>query len=119
MDSILNSIKKLLGIQEEYEHFDQDIIMHINSVFITLSQIGAGPPEGFSISDNTAVWNDFISDDSIVETIKIYMYLKVRLIFDPPSSSSVMESINRTISELEWRIYTSVDPSDDGKEQDG
>ena len=104
MDSILTSIKKLLGITEEYDHFDQDIIMHINSVFMILQQIGIGPEEGFSISNKDAVWSDYISDSNKVEAVKSYVFLKVRMLFDPPASSVVMESMNRMTSELEWRL---------------
>ena len=109
MESILTSIKKLLGIDEEYEHFDSDIIMHINSVFMILNQLGVGPTEGFSIKDKTATWEDFVTDLTKVEAIKSYVYLKVKLLFEPPLSSSVMESINRTISELEWRINVAAE----------
>ena len=109
MESILTSIKKLLGIDEEYEHFDSDIIMHVNSVFMILNQLGVGPTEGFSIKDKTATWEDFVTDLTKVEAIKSYVYLKVKLLFDPPLSSSVMESINRTISELEWRINVAAE----------
>lgn len=105
LESILTSIKKLLGIQEDYTHFDADIIMHINTVFMTLSQLGIGPPKGFSIGDDKAIWADYISgENKNFESIKTYIYLKVKLVFDPPLSSSVIESINRTISELEWRL---------------
>lgn len=109
MESILTSIKKLLGIDEEYEHFDSDIIMHVNSVFMILNQLGVGPAEGFSIKDKTTTWEDFVTDLTKVEAIKSYVYLKVKLLFDPPLSSSVMESINRTISELEWRINVAAE----------
>lgn len=109
MDSILTSIKKLLGIAEEYEHFDNDLIIHINSVFSILTQLGVGPVDGFSIKDSNAVWSDFIPEKSRLEEIKSYMYLKTRLIFDPPSGSAVIESINRMISELEWRINATAD----------
>lgn len=109
MDSILTSIKKLLGIAEEYEHFDSDLIMHINSVFMVLNQLGVGPVEGFSITDKTETWEDFTKNDLMIQSVKSYVYLKVRLLFDPPSSSAVMESINRQISELEWRLNLSVD----------
>lgn len=109
MDSILTSIKKLLGITEEYEHFDQDIIMHINSVFMILTQMGVGPEEGFTISDSTTTWSEFTNDDKKIEAVKSYVYLKVRLLFDPPASSSVMEAINRSISEFEWRLNIAVD----------
>lgn len=104
MDSILTSIKKMLGISEDYEHFDQDIIMHINSVFMILTQMGVGPADGFRIEDDSATWSDFISDLKVLESVKSYMYLKVRLLFDPPTSSSVLDSTNRLISELEWRL---------------
>lgn len=110
MDSILTSIKKLLGITEEYDHFDPDIIMHINSVFSVLTQLGVGPASGFSISDKTAVWSDFVDTDSRLEMLKSYMYLKVKLLFDPPLGTASIEAINRQISELEWRINVTVDP---------
>lgn len=110
-DSILTSIKKLLGITEEYEHFDQDIIIHINSVFMILNQLGVGPSNGFSIMDKTAVWSDFIVDKKNLEAVKSYIYLKVRLLFDPPASSAVMESMNRMISELEFRLNVSAESS--------
>ena len=104
MESILTSIKKLLGISEEYTHFDADLITHINSVFLILTQIGVGPSEGFSISDETAKWTDFIQDSIRLGAVKSFMYLKVKLLFDPPSSSSVMEATNKLIAELEWRL---------------
>ena len=112
MDSILTSIKKLLGIAEDYTNFDTDIIIHINSVFSILTQLGVGPSEGFSISDENDVWSDFINDSTKIELVKTYIYLKVRLIFDPPQSSSVIDAMNRTISELEWRLNVAVDPGD-------
>ena len=113
MESILTSIKKLLGIAEEYEHFDNDIIMHINSVFMILTQLGVGPSKGFMITDSSASWDDFLPKDSEkLQAVKTYMYMKVRLMFDPPTSSAVMESMNRTISELEWRLNVAVDPED-------
>lgn len=104
MESILTSIKKLLGIAEEYEHFDSDIIMHINTVFMTLNQIGVGPDSVFHIKSNTETWSDFLGDQTDLEAVKTYVYHKVRLAFDPPTSSSHQESINRQISELEWRM---------------
>lgn len=110
MESILTSIKKLLGIAEEYTHFDTDIIMHINSVFSILTQIGVGPSEGFYITDSYAVWSDFLPEDARLESVKSYMYLKVKLLFDPPDRSAVMEATNRMINELEFRISVTVDP---------
>lgn len=109
MESILISIKKLLGIEEEYEHFDPDIIMHINSVFSILTQLGVGSETGFSIKDKESVWTDFISDDPRLESVKSYIHLKVKLLFDPPLSSAVIEAINRMISELEWRIKVAAE----------
>ena len=110
MESILTSIKKLLGIAEEYTHFDTDIIMHINSVFNILTQIGVGPSEGFSITDSYAKWTDFLPEDARLELVKSYVYLKVSLIFDPPDRSSVMEARKSLINELEFRISVTVDP---------
>lgn len=104
MESILTSIKKLLGITEDYKHFDADIILHINSVFMTLTQIGVGPSEGFIIEDASTYWTDFIEDTMKLQAVKTYVYLKVKLLFDPPLSSSVAESMNRMISEYEWRL---------------
>ncbi len=111
MDSILTSIKKMLGITEEYEHFDQDLIIHINTVLNTLTQIGVGPEQGFAIDSANQIWSDFLCGDSRLELIKSYVYLKVKMLFDPPLGSAVIESINRQISELEWRISIAVDPN--------
>ena len=108
-ESILTSIKKLLGIPEDYEHYDADIIMHINSVFMILNQLGVGPSNGFSITDKTDVWSNFISDNDNLEAVKSYVYMKVRLLFDPPLSSAVMECMNRMISELEWRLNSEAE----------
>lgn len=111
MESILTSIKKLLGIVEEYEHFDVDIIMHINSAFSVLTQLGVGPEEGFRIEDASTEWSDFLYDDPRLEMVRTYVYLKVKQVFDSNSSSSaVIEAINRQIQELEWRINVIVDP---------
>lgn len=110
MDSILTSIKKLLGITEEYENFDQDIIMHINSAFMILNQLGVGPKSGFSINDKSSTWNEFIPESSNLEAVKTYVHLKVKLMFDPPLSSTVIEAIKSQINELEWRLNVSVDP---------
>ena len=109
MESILTSIKKLLGIEAEYEHFDPDIIMHINSVFMVLNQLGVGPSEGFSIEDDTSVWTDFISNNAKIEAVKSYIYLKVKLLFDPPLSSAAIDSIKRMIDEYEWRLNVAVE----------
>jgi hypothetical protein len=104
MDSILISVKKVLGITEEYEHFDQDIIIHINSTLATLTQLGVGPENGFAIADSSASWSDFTTDLIQQQLVKSYIYLKVKLLFDPPQSSAVLESMNKQIAEFEWRL---------------
>ena len=109
MDSILTSIKKLLGIAEEYEHFDPDIVLHINSAFSVLTQLGVGPEEGFRIEDASTTWAEFLYDDPRLEFVKTFVHLKVKLSFDPPLSSAAIEAINRQISELEWRINVVVE----------
>lgn len=112
MESILTSIKKMLGIDEEYTHFDADIIMHINSMLMILTQLGVGPPEGFVIEDDTSTWVDFIPEANAAKlhAVKTFIYLKVKLVFDPPLSSGVIEAMNRQIDELEWRLNVAVDP---------
>jgi hypothetical protein len=112
MESILTSIKKLLGIAEDYTHFDADLIMHINSVFLILNQLGVGPSDPFFIEDSSYIWEDFV-DVGSVELVKSYMGLKVKLLFDPPISSAAMESANRMISEFEWRLAVAVDTKGD------
>lgn len=118
MESVLTSIKKMLGIVEEYTHFDADLIMHINSVLSILNQIGVGPSDGFSIEDKEGVWTDFIPQSPKLEFVKSYVYMKVKLLFDPPTSSAVIESINRLTSELEWRILVATDPIRDKREEE-
>lgn len=102
--SILDSTKKVLGIDADYTAFDMDIIMHINSALATLNQLGVGPDEGFSIEDNTAKWGDLLGDDKRLNQVKSYVYLKVRVMFDPPASSFVLSSFQEQIKEHEWRI---------------
>lgn len=109
MESILTSIKKVLGIYEDDTSFDVDIIMHINTVFMILRQMGIGPSRGFSVTTAYDTWNDYLSDSSLIESVKTYVALKVKLIFDPPASSAVIEAMNRTISELEWRLNAQAD----------
>lgn len=110
IDSILTSIKKLLGINESYEHFDSDIIMHINSVLAILVQLGVGPEAGFSISGKSETWADFLGDNPVnLEGVKTYIYMKVRLIFDPPSTAAAIDSMNRLVNEFEWRLCATAD----------
>lgn len=103
-ESILISIKKLLGIAKEYVNFDSDIIMHINSVFMVLSQLGVGPVKGFRIEDENDAWSDYIVDEDNLDAVKSYIHLKVKLLFDPPLNSAVLEAMKQTINELEWRL---------------
>lgn len=109
MESILTSIKKLLGIEEDFTQFDPDIIMGINTSLMALNQIGVGPPEGFSISDASEEWSAFIGTRKDIESVKSYIHLKTRLLFDPPQSSFLIEAINKQISEIEWRINIQVE----------
>lgn len=109
--SILNTIKKALGLDPSYDVFDTDIVMHINSTFATLNQLGVGPEEGFSIEDDSATWQDFLG---LVETnkllsVKSYMYLKVRLLFDPPTTSFAIDAMKKNAEEYEWRLNVQTD----------
>ena len=108
MDSILDSIKKLLGIQPEYTSFDEDIIVAINTSFATLNQLGVGPEGGYMIEDNTQTWNDYITTTNL-NMVKTYVYLKSRLLFDPPTGG-VLDAIKNQLAELEFRLYVEVDP---------
>ena len=110
MENILDSIKKLLGIDEMDLNFDQELIMHINSVFMVLNQLGIGPVGGFKISSNEEVWTDFVGTRLDLESVKSYIYLKVRLLFDPPQNSFLVGSIEKQIEEFEWRLQVQVEP---------
>lgn len=107
--SILISTKKILGISEDYTAYDLDIITHINTAFSILAQLGIGPSEGFMIEDDSAMWGDFITnvagiDDMQFNAIRSYIFLRVRQLFDPPTTSYLIESFDRQIRELEWRL---------------
>lgn len=117
MDYILASIKKLLGIQPEYKAFDDDIIIHINTVFMILNQLGVGPTEGFSISHGHEKWSDYCTAQN-ENAVRTFVYLKVRLMFDPPTSSALMDSINNMLAELEWRLYLEGDNKAKGGDND-
>lgn len=106
--SILNSIKKLLLIEGEDDAFDMDLVIHINSVFFALYQLGVGPDTPFSIEDEKAVWGDFMNRQDI-EAVKSYTYLRVRLLFDPPSTATMYDAIDKQTKELEWRLNSAVD----------
>ena len=106
LDSILITIKKLIGIDTECEDFDSDIIIYINSAIMTLRQIGIGPQSGFSIKDSTTTWGEYIADIDLYESVKTYIHLRVKTVFDPPTSSYVLEAMKEQIKELEWRLQT-------------
>lgn len=106
--SVLTSIKKLLGIEETYTNFDQDIIMHINSVLMIVNQLGLGSATGLFIEDNTTTWDDLFAYQGLAHNdlyaLKTYIYLKVRLVFDPPQMGYLVEAITNQCIELEWRL---------------
>ena len=109
MDSILLSVKKLLGISGEDKSFDEDIIMTINTVLAILTQLGVGPENGYFVASEADAWSDFIPDGFNFEALKTYVYLRAKLIFDPPLSSFAVEAINNTLRELEWRIMEAIE----------
>ena len=102
--SILDSTKKMLGLASDYTAFDLDVITHINSVFSVLTQLGIGPERGFSIEDSSTTWDEYLGGNKLLHTIKSYVYLRVRVLFDPPSAGYVLTAIENQIKELEWRI---------------
>lgn len=108
-DSILNTTKKLLGISEDYPEFDMDIIVHINSTFATLAQLGLSSADGFEIEDDTALWADVLENQKLLNAVKSYVYLKVRLLFDPPTTSFAIESFAKQIGEYEFRINVQLE----------
>ena len=111
-EKILSSIKKLLGLNDGVTVFDTDIVIHINTVFANLTQMGVGPQDnegkniGFRISTGNEVWGDFTSNDILIENVKTYVYIKVKMVFDPPTSSALIDAYNAQAKELEWRLYT-------------
>lgn len=111
-EKILSSIKKLLGLNDGVTVFDTDIVIHINTVFANLTQMGVGPQNdegkniGFKISTGNEVWGDFTENDILIENVKTYVYIKVKMVFDPPTSSALIDAYNAQAKELEWRLYT-------------
>lgn len=110
--SILTSTKKILGIDEEYTVFDLDIITHINTAFSTLTQLGVGPSSGFMIEDESATWGDFLGEDLELNSVKSYVFLRVRMLFDPPATSYLISAQEKQIQELEWRLNTHREESE-------
>lgn len=108
-NSILLSIKKMLGIQSDYLHFDPDLILCINSALAILTQLGVGPDGGFTITDASATWQDFAGEDPRLEMMKSFVHLRVRLLFDPPQNASLTDAIEKMVKELEWRVQVAAD----------
>lgn len=113
-DSILLTIKKLLGIMEDYTVFDEDIIVHINSSLMTLNQIGVGGEKPFLITGKEQTWNELSDNIEYLQAIKTYIYISVRLVFDPPASSYVLTALKEQLKEYEWRINIMAEGVNDG-----
>lgn len=113
-ESILDSVKKDLGITVEYTHFDPDVIFGINSALSILSQLGVGPSGGFSITDRTSTWSEFLEDDPRLEMVKSYVAKKTKQFFDPPQTGPLASALDQVLKELEWRINIAVDPKPNG-----
>ena len=109
-DSILMTIRKLVCGNPYADHFDTDLLVHINACFSILNQLGVGPENGFVVTDETQSWSSYIADNYILNMVKTYVTLKVKKIFDPPLTSSVLEAMDKEIKELEWRLNVAVDP---------
>lgn len=111
--SILTSTKKILGLAEDYTAFDLDVITHINTALSTLKQLGIGPPGGLAIEDETSDWSDFLDiSDSNYSDVKTYVYLRVRLLFDPPTTSYLLAALEQQIQQMEWRINVNREEAD-------
>lgn len=113
-NSILTDIKKMLGPSYDEDSFDTDITIHINSTFTTLRQLGIGPTNGYRIQNEENVWSEFVSDEEMLDSVKTYIYLKVKIAFDPPLNASLLESFENQIKELEWRLNVSVESDPKG-----
>lgn len=110
-DSILMTIRKLVCGNPYADHFDTDLLVHINACFSILNQLGVGPENGFVVTDETQSWSSYSDNDRILNMVKTYVTLKVKKIFDPPLTSSVLEAMDKEIKELEWRLNVAVDPA--------
>lgn len=108
-DSILLTVKKMLGLPSDYTPFDLDVIVHINSAFLTLNQLGIGPSTVFSITDKSNTWDEFTNDEPDMEAVKNYIFLKVRMLFDPPSSSIIMDALKTASDEMLFRLNVQKD----------
>lgn len=109
-DSILNSVKKMLGLDSGYDAFDMDIIMHINSVFFIMAQMGIG--KQFKIEDAGSSWSEYLEGREDLDAVKSYVYVKVRQLFDPPTSGIMTDALDARVRELEWRLFSATDLTD-------
>ena len=103
-DSILVSIKKMLGLDNDYTPFDADVLIHINAAFMTLCQMGIGPKEGFAVTDDSQTWNDFLTNKVMLGGVKTWVYLQVKMLFDPPANSFVMDAYKTQAEQILWRL---------------
>ena len=117
--SILGTIRNMLGPTDDYTYFDSEIVVHINTFMLNLTQIGVGPKTGYSITGDEETWGDYLGDTIFYEPVKTYLYLKVKMIFDPPASSSVAEAMQRTCDEIEWRLKIQAEHVEGGDSDDG
>ena len=108
-ESIFKTIKQLLGPDADYDVFDQDVLIFINTAIATLTQLGVGPSEGFRVTGESETWSDFIGDRKDIDSVKSYIYMKVRLAFDPPTSGTVSTAYEEACKEYEWRLNVAVD----------
>ena len=118
-DSILQTIARMIGGEDGGEHFSTDLIVGINTALAVLTQLGVGPEEGFSIEDENQTWSDFLGEDDRLNMAFSYIYMKVKLMFDPPQSSVLKDALTETVNEMEWRAYIAADPASYPSESDG
>lgn len=103
-DSILATIKKMLGLDDEYTPFDMDIVVHINAAFMTLCQMGVGPKDGFEVRNYEQTWDDFLINHVMLGAVKTWVYLQVKMAFDPPTNSFVMDAMKTQSDQILWRL---------------
>lgn len=112
-DSILVSIKKMLGLDDEYTPFDTDVLIHINNAFMTLCQMGIGPKDGFEVTDYHQTWSDFLTNDVMLGGVKTWVYLQVKMLFDPPANSFVMDAYKTQSDQILWRLNVQAESAEE------
>lgn len=116
-DSILKTIRQMLGPDVAYDAYDTDLLIHINSSLMVLMQLGIGPEHGFVVHGDSETWADFIGVFKDLESVKTYIYLKVKILFDPPGNSFVLDAYKKQADELEWRLNVQVEGSEHNAQQ--